>query len=368
MRGQIVPVEITIYDDRSFTFILKTPPTPALIRQAAGLDKGSVTPGKGAGTITQAQLAEIAQTKMPDLNALDIEAAKLQVAGTARSWASKSSEPSSASYSQQYSQTGRGAPRPGSIVHHRGRSQGDRIMAKHGKKYIDATKRFDREQFHTVPPRPLALLRRLATAKFDETIELAIRLGVDPRKADQIVRGTVGLPAGTGKDVRVAVFAAGDAAAAARPPAPTSSAPKTSSRRSVAASSTSTSPSPPRTSWVRSESSVACSVLVASCPTPRPAPSPPTSPLPLRPSRVAASNTAPTVSATFTCPSARPRSPRTTFFATPAPCSTRFSEASPLQPRASTSARSPCLHHGPRRRGSTPTNLRSPTRKSRGLA
>lgn len=86
MRGQVVPVEISIFDDRSFTFVLKTPPTTALIRQAAGLDKGSVTPGRTqAGTITQAQLIEIAQTKMPDLNALDLEAAKLQVAGTARS-------------------------------------------------------------------------------------------------------------------------------------------------------------------------------------------------------------------------------------------------------------------------------------------
>lgn len=93
MRGQIVPVEITIYDDRSFTFILKTPPTPALIRAAAGLDKGSVTPGKGfVGTITQAQLEEIAKTKMPDLNALDMDAAKLQVAGTARSMGVKVEE------------------------------------------------------------------------------------------------------------------------------------------------------------------------------------------------------------------------------------------------------------------------------------
>lgn len=86
MKGQVVPVEITIYDDRSFTFVLKTPPTTVLIRQAAGLDKGSVTPGRAAvGTITQAQLAEIATTKMPDLNALDLDSAKLQVAGTARS-------------------------------------------------------------------------------------------------------------------------------------------------------------------------------------------------------------------------------------------------------------------------------------------
>ncbi|MGE0309307.1 MAG: 50S ribosomal protein L1 [Acidimicrobiia bacterium] len=84
-----------------------------------------------------------------------------------------------------------------------------------GKKYADAAKRFDRMQLFT-PSEALDLVKSLATAKFDESIELAVRLGVDPRKADQIVRGTVGLPSGTGKDVRVAVFAAGEAAIAAR--------------------------------------------------------------------------------------------------------------------------------------------------------
>ena len=85
-RGSVIPVEITVFEDRSFTFVLKTPPTPVLLRQAAGIDKGSTNPGKqGAGTITAAQLGEIAQTKMPDLNANDIDAAKRQVAGTARS-------------------------------------------------------------------------------------------------------------------------------------------------------------------------------------------------------------------------------------------------------------------------------------------
>ena len=84
--GQVIPVEITIYEDRSFTFVLKTPPTPVLIRQAAGLDKGAAATGKETvGTISDEQLTEIAQIKMPDLNANDLEAAKLQVAGTARS-------------------------------------------------------------------------------------------------------------------------------------------------------------------------------------------------------------------------------------------------------------------------------------------
>jgi large subunit ribosomal protein L11 len=84
--GQVIPVEITIFADRSFTFILKTPPTPVLLRQAAGLDKGSTTPGRAvAGSVTDSQVTEIAQTKMPDLNANDLDAAKRQVRGTARS-------------------------------------------------------------------------------------------------------------------------------------------------------------------------------------------------------------------------------------------------------------------------------------------
>jgi large subunit ribosomal protein L1 len=87
-------------------------------------------------------------------------------------------------------------------------------MATKGKKYNDATKRYDREHLHA-PAEALALAKSLATKNFDESIEVAFRLGVDPRKADQMVRGTVALPAGTGKDIRVAVFAQGDAAAAA---------------------------------------------------------------------------------------------------------------------------------------------------------
>ena len=84
-----------------------------------------------------------------------------------------------------------------------------------GKKYKDASKRYDREHLHT-PAEALDVVKSLVSAKFDETVEVAVKLGVDPRKADQIVRGTVALPAGTGKVVRVAVFAAGDAAQAAR--------------------------------------------------------------------------------------------------------------------------------------------------------
>ena len=84
--GTVVPTEITIYEDRTFTFILKTPPTPVLIRQKAGIDKASQRPGtETAATITEADVEEIAKIKMPDLNANDIEAAMKIVEGTARS-------------------------------------------------------------------------------------------------------------------------------------------------------------------------------------------------------------------------------------------------------------------------------------------
>lgn len=85
-RGNIVPVEITVYEDRSFTFITKTPPAARLLLKAAGLDKGSPVPHtQKVGKVTMEQVKEIAQTKMPDLNANDIDAAAKIVAGTARS-------------------------------------------------------------------------------------------------------------------------------------------------------------------------------------------------------------------------------------------------------------------------------------------
>jgi large subunit ribosomal protein L11 len=85
-RGAIIPVEITIFEDRSFSFILKTPPTTVLLREAAGVEKGAQTAGRETvGSVDDSQLEEIANTKTPDLNANDLEAAKRQIAGTARS-------------------------------------------------------------------------------------------------------------------------------------------------------------------------------------------------------------------------------------------------------------------------------------------
>jgi large subunit ribosomal protein L11 len=85
-RGNVIPVEISVYEDRSFTFITKTPPAPELIKKAAGVDKGSAVPNKTkVASLTREQVREIAQTKMPDLNARDLDAAEKIIAGTARS-------------------------------------------------------------------------------------------------------------------------------------------------------------------------------------------------------------------------------------------------------------------------------------------
>jgi large subunit ribosomal protein L11 len=85
-QGLIIPVVVTVYADRSYTFITKTPPAPILLRKAAGLDKGSGEPNKKkVGKVTRAQVEEIAKTKMPDLNAASLEAAVRTIEGTARS-------------------------------------------------------------------------------------------------------------------------------------------------------------------------------------------------------------------------------------------------------------------------------------------
>lgn len=84
--GYIIPVEITVYEDRSYDFILKTPPAAVLLKKAAGVEKGSGEPNKNkVATVTRAQVREIAETKKPDLNAADVEAAMRMVEGTARS-------------------------------------------------------------------------------------------------------------------------------------------------------------------------------------------------------------------------------------------------------------------------------------------
>ena len=142
-------------------------------------------------------------------------------------------------------------------------------MAQAGKKYVDATRRFDRERLHT-PAEAFDLVKSLATRNFDETVEVAFRLGVDPRKADQMIRGTVSLPHGhrqgrPGRGLRQ------PATRPARPrrPVPTRRRRRPRRRRSRAASSTSTSPSPRPTSWPRSASSAGRSAPRGLMPNPK---------------------------------------------------------------------------------------------------
>jgi large subunit ribosomal protein L1 len=176
-QGQdtILPVEITIFSDKSFSFITKTPPAAVLLKKEAGIEKGSGQPNRNkVGRVTKAQVRKIAEIKMPDLNCESIH------------------------------DDGR---RRGSLDGAGGR----RLMAEHGKKYNTAAKNRDIASNYQ-PRQALEIVKKSAFAKFDETVEIAVRLGVDPRHADQVVRGTVVLPAGTGKSVRVLVIAAGDKA------------------------------------------------------------------------------------------------------------------------------------------------------------
>ena len=177
-NGRIIPVEITVYEDRSFTFITKTPPAAVLIKEALGIDSGSPEPNKQkVGRLTQAQLRSIAETKMPDLNANDVEAAMLVVAGTARSM--------------------------GVEVE---------VVSAHGKRYEEARAGIDRARRRIRPREAIAILKSLPGAKFDETVEVHFRLGLNVRHADEQLRGTIMLPHGTGRSMRVAVFAEGDKA------------------------------------------------------------------------------------------------------------------------------------------------------------
>ena len=175
-NGRIIPVEITVFEDRSFTFITKTPPAAVLIKEALRLDKGSPEPNREkVGMLTRDQVRQIAETKLQDLNARDVEQAMRIVEGTARSMG-VGGEPVS-----------------------------------HGKRYRNARAAVDRERVYS-PLEAVRLLKEFEGAKFDETVEVHFNLGLNVRHADQQLRGTLMLPHGTGKEVRVAVFAEGEKA------------------------------------------------------------------------------------------------------------------------------------------------------------
>ena len=184
--GLIIPVVITVYSDRSFSFITKTPPAAVLIKKECNIESGSGVPNKTkVATISKASVQKIAEMKMRDLNAASLEAAMSMIAGTARSM--------------------------GVVVE----DEGGCMDMFRGKQYKESAKQIDKALLYD-PKEGLELICKTASAKFDETVELHVKLGVDSRHADQQVRGAIVLPNGTGKTARVLVFAKGDKADAAR--------------------------------------------------------------------------------------------------------------------------------------------------------
>ena len=181
--GTIIPVEITVYEDRSFDFITKTPPAAVLIKEAAGIEKGSGEPHREkVGTITRRPGA-------PDRRAQD-------------------ARPERQRPRRRVQDHRRHRPLDG---RRRGGAGADGRAASG---YRAAYEKIDRTTRYP-PAEAIALVKETAGAKFDETVEVHIRLGVNVRHAEEQLRGTLALPNGLGKDVTVAVFAEGDAAKAA---------------------------------------------------------------------------------------------------------------------------------------------------------
>ena len=205
-RGLVIPAEISIYEDRSFTFVTKTPPTPFLLRQAAGDREGRGEPAYRQGREGHARPGA-PDRRDEDARPQRHRSRRRDAAGCRAPpdrWESRSATSASPSPPAE-------RPRRRSLGHRgslsRRRTNDEARQEVHRRRHG----RYDRERLYPATE-ALDLVKSLATHKFDETVEAAFRLGVDPRKADQMIRGTVSLPKGTGKDVRVAVFAEGDAA------------------------------------------------------------------------------------------------------------------------------------------------------------
>ena len=174
----MIPVVITVYEDRSFTFITKTPPAADLIRKAIGIDKGSAEPHRNkVGKITQAQLREIAET---------------EVRRPQRERRRRGDE----DHRGHRPLDGRG---------------GGRAMGKRGKRHRRGA-RAGRPRARALAARGDRARQELKRAKFDESVEVHVRTGLNVRHADEQLRGTIALPNGLGRDVTIAVFAQGDAA------------------------------------------------------------------------------------------------------------------------------------------------------------
>ncbi len=228
--GMPIPVVVNVYNDRSFEFVTKSPPAAALLKQAAGIAKGSGVPNKEkVGKVTQAQIENIVKLKMADLNARDVEHAKRMVEGTARSMGLITSK-------SPHGRTAAGTTdrrRPTNTISIKNLRQHPASNDPHA----DSSLRLPRNEPRTwsksssacgasteklpgdtpVPvEQAVTLLKQFNNTKFDQSVDIAMRLGIDPKQADQLVRGSIVLPHGIGKTLRVIVFAKGDLAEQAK--------------------------------------------------------------------------------------------------------------------------------------------------------
>ena len=179
--GKVLPVVISYYADKSFDFIVKTSPVPVQLLEAAKVKGGSGEPNRvKVASVTWDQVKEIAEDKMPDLNCFTLASAMRMVAGTARSM--------------------------GITV---------KIMSKLTKNQKLYNAKVETSKAYTLEE-AAALVKEITFTKFDASTDIDVRLGVDPRKANQMVRGVVSLPHGTGKQVRVLVLCGPEAEAAAK--------------------------------------------------------------------------------------------------------------------------------------------------------
>ena len=177
--GKVLPVIITVYSDKSFDFVVKQPPVAIQLKEAAKVKSGSAQPNRDkVGEVTWEQIEAIARDKMPDLNCFTVEAAMRMVAGTARSMGINVKV---VQFTIQ------------------------RSMSKLTKNQKNAYAKVEPNKAYKLAE-AAALLKEITFTKFDASVDIDVRLGVDPRKANQMVRGVVTLPHGTGKTVRVLVL------------------------------------------------------------------------------------------------------------------------------------------------------------------
>ena len=202
-RGQIIPAQITIFEDRSFTFILKTPPAADLLRKAAGVDKGSATTGRETvGKVTRGQVREIAgdQDGRPQRGRPRGRVADHRGHGPLDGHRGRRLASHGAHRRRHRRIQAQRPARPPRVEEGRPARAAakEHQMPQHGKKYQEAAKLVDRDAAYE-PDEAVDLLKQTATVSSTPSVEAHIRLGVDPRHADQMVRGTVVLPHGTGK-------------------------------------------------------------------------------------------------------------------------------------------------------------------------